>query len=213
MVGGTILYLLTSIFGYQAWKMKIIGLPPGPIMEFCLYLGSMGLAVPVAVRNTYRSYRDGTGKMRPFLEAVRPLVSFLVALVLFMLWATYSHNNILEADPRLFFYLSGTLCANLSCRLIVSQMSNTRCELMNILLLPLALAVAICLFIPGLPSTSELTVLYLLSVLFTGFHVHYGVCVVSEMSTHLRIDPLRIKNHGDVRTPPTKREWYDWTRP
>jgi len=206
MVGGTILYLLTSIFGYQAWKMKIIGLPPGPIMEFCLYLGSMGLAVPVAVRNTYRSYRDGTGKMRPFLEAVRPLVSFLVALVLFMLWATYSHNNILEADPRLFFYLSGTLCANLSCRLIVSQMSNTRCELMNILLLPLALAVAICLFIPGLPSTSELTVLYLLSVLFTGFHVHYGVCVVSEMSTHLRIDPLRIKNHGDVRTPPTKRE-------
>ena len=45
--------------------------------------------------------------MRPFLEAVRPLVSFLVALVLFMIWATYSPNNILEADPRLFFYLSG----------------------------------------------------------------------------------------------------------
>ena len=54
MVGGTILYLLTSIFGYGAWKKTIFGLPPGPIMEFCLYLGSMGLAVPVAVRNTYR---------------------------------------------------------------------------------------------------------------------------------------------------------------
>ena len=97
--------------------------------------------------------------------------------------------------------LIGTLCANLSCRLIVSQMSNTRCELINILLYPLTLAVTICLFTPGggLPSTSELTVLYLLAVSFTGFHVHYGICVVSEMSTHLRIDPLRIKNHGDVR--------------
>jgi len=205
MVGGTILYLLTSIFGYQAWKKTIFGLPPGPIMEFCLYLGSMGLAVPVAVRNTYRSYRDGTGKMRPFLEAIRPLVSFLVAFTLFMIWATYSPNKILEEDPRLFFYLSGTLCANLSCRLIVSQMSSTRCELINILLYPLAFAVAICLFIPG-GSTSELTILYILAVSFTVFHVHYGICVVSEMSTHLRIDPLRIKNHGDVKILPTNEE-------
>ena len=205
MVGGTILYLLTSIFGYQAWKKTIFGLPPGPIMEFCLYLGSMGLAVPVAVRNTYRSYRDGTGKMRPFLEAIRPLVSFLVAFTLFMIWATYSPNKILEEDPRLFFYLSGTLCANLSCRLIVSQMSSTRCELINILLYPLAFAVAICLFIPG-GSTSELTILYILAVSFTVFHLHYGICVVSEMSTHLRIDPLRIKNHGDVKILPTNEE-------
>ena len=205
MVGGTILYLLTSIFGYQAWKKTVFGLPPGPIMEFCLYLGSMGLAVPVAVRNTYRSYRDGTGKMRPFLEAIRPLVSFLVAFTLFMIWATYSPNKILEEDPRLFFYLSGTLCANLSCRLIVSQMSSTRCELINILLYPLAFAVAICLFIPG-GSTSELTILYILAVSFTVFHLHYGICVVSEMSTHLRIDPLRIKNHGDVKILPTNEE-------
>ena len=118
MVGGTILYALTSIFGYATWKVSILGLPPGPIMEFCLYLGSMGLAVPVAIRNTYRSYRDGTGKMRPFLEAVRPLISFLVALMLFMSWALASPNDILEKDPRMYFYVSGTVCANLSCRLI-----------------------------------------------------------------------------------------------
>ena len=97
----------------------------------------------------------------------------------------------------MFFYVSGTLCANLSCTLIVSQMSNTRCELINILLVPLALAVALCLFIPGLLSTSELTILYMLSLVFTSFHIHYGICVVSEMSTHLNIEPLRIKNSYD----------------
>ena len=58
----------------------------------------------------------------------------------------------------MFFYVSGTLCANLSANLIVSQMSNTRCELINILLVPLALAVALCLFIPGLPSTSGMAI-------------------------------------------------------
>merc|ERR1712008_252138 len=146
-----------------------LGFSLGSIFEFCLYLGFMGMAVPVAIRNTYKSYRDGTGKMRPFMEAVRPLVSFLIALVLFMFWATYSPNSILEADPRMFFYVSATL--------IVSQMSNTRCELINILLVPSAIAVALCLFIPGLPSTSELTILYMLSLVFTGFHIHYGVCV------------------------------------
>ena len=126
-----------------------------------------------------------------------PIVSFLIALVLFMFWATYSPNNILQADTRMFFYVSGTLCANLSCTLIVSQMSNTRCELINILLVPLALAVALCLFIPGLLSTSELSILYMLSLVFTVFHIHYGICVVSEMSTHLNIEPLRIKNSYD----------------
>ena len=74
MVGGTILYALTSIFGYQAWKIEMpLGFTLGSTFEFCLYLGSMGMSVPVAVRNTYKSYRDGTGKMRPFMEAVRPL--------------------------------------------------------------------------------------------------------------------------------------------
>ena len=126
-----------------------------------------------------------------------PIVSFLIALVLFMFWATYSPNNILEADTRMFFYVSGTLCANLSCTLIVSQMSNTRCELINILLVPLAIAVGLCLFIPGLLSTSELTILYMLSLVLTVFHIHYGICVVSEMSTHLNIEPLRIKNSYD----------------
>ena len=74
MVGGTILYALTSIFGYQAWKIEMpLGFTLGSTFEFCLYLGSMGMSVPVAIRNTYKSYRDGTGKMRPFMEAVRPL--------------------------------------------------------------------------------------------------------------------------------------------
>ena len=187
------LYLLTSILGYEAWKFHLVGgIEPGPILELCLYAGSLGLALPVALRNTYRSYRDGTGKMRPFLEAVRPLVSFMIAMALFVFWGAKSPTDILIKDPRLFFYASGTLCANLSCRLIVSQMSNTRCELINGLLWPLALAVAVSTLIPGVP---ELTVLYLLSALLTVFHVHYGICVVGEMSWHLHITPFSIKNN------------------
>lgn len=78
-------------------------------------------------------------------------------------------------------------------------MSNTRCELINWMIVPLVAAVGFCLLIPELSSTSELNILYLFTFIITVLHVHYGVCVVLEMSRHLRIDPLRIKDHGEVR--------------
>lgn len=55
MVGGTVLYGLTSIFGYEAWKVKLPGgYSCGPLLEFFLYFGTFGLAIPVALRNIFR---------------------------------------------------------------------------------------------------------------------------------------------------------------
>ena len=41
--------------------------------------------------------------------------------------------------------------------------------------------------------------LYLLAIVYTIFHIHYGVCVVIQMANHLKIDAFRIKDFGDVR--------------
>ena len=157
MVGGSGLYLLTSILGYEYWKVKLPGdNSVGPLLEFILYLFTFGLAFPMALKNIYDSYRNKTGKMRPFLEAIRPMISFTVAFVICMVWMVRSPNNILRQDVRAFFFMSGTLYANMSCRLIVAQMSSTRCEFLNYLLAPLALATAICTLTPGLSVTFEL---------------------------------------------------------
>jgi ethanolaminephosphotransferase len=138
--------------------------------------------------------------MRPFLEAVRPMVSILIAMVLCIVWALASPNQVLQrGDTRIFFYVTGTLCANLSCRLIVAQMSSTRCELINMFIYPLFGAVCSSLLIPGLPKEAEMFMLYLLAVGFTIFHLHYGVCVVLQMASHLRIDAFSIKDQGNVR--------------
>jgi ethanolaminephosphotransferase len=61
--------------------------------------------------------------MRPCGEAIRPLVSFFLALAICLVWVVYSKNDILDADVRCFFFMSGTLYANMSCRLIVAQVS------------------------------------------------------------------------------------------
>ena len=34
------------------------GVYPGPVLESLVYLGNVGLTLPIALRNIYRSYRD-----------------------------------------------------------------------------------------------------------------------------------------------------------
>ena len=40
-------------------------------------------------------------------------------MILCFIWVIGSPNQVLIKDTRIFFYVTGTLCANLSCRLIV----------------------------------------------------------------------------------------------
>ena len=200
MVGGTLLYLLTSVVGYGFWKVHLpLGLSPGSILALSLFAGTFLLSLPTTLVNMYKSYRLKTGKMRPIGEAIRPLVSFFLAFALCQLWVVNSRNGILEADVRCFFFMSGTLYANMSCRLIVAQMTNTRCELVNVLIYPLALAVAVSLLVPGFPREAELAVVYLLTAGLTLAHLHYAVCVVIQMCGHLKIKCFQIKNFGEER--------------
>lgn len=57
-------------------------------------------------------------------------------------------------------------------------MSNTRCQPLNWMLLPLAVVVFVVLY--GLAPNNETILLYTLTAVITVAHIHYGVCVVSE---------------------------------
>lgn len=69
-----------------------------------------------------------------------------------------------------------SFCSSFQCRLIVCQMSSTRCQPLNWMLLPLALVVLVVT--SGLMPESETFLLYLLTSLITLAHIHYGVSVV-----------------------------------
>jgi ethanolaminephosphotransferase len=127
MVGGTLLYLITSIVGYSFWKVHLpLGLTPGAVLALSLFAGTYLFSLPTTLLNIYKSYRQKTGKMRPVHEALRPLFSFALAFVLCEVWVANSKNGILEADVRCFFFMSGTLYANMSSRLIVAQVRVAR---------------------------------------------------------------------------------------
>ena len=194
MAGGALLYIITAIVGVETYKVHLPGgLNAAYVVEIAIYIGTFLLTIPVSLRNTYLSYTEGTGKMRPFMEAVRPLMSLIVQAILCWMWALLSKNNIVETDPRCFYYMSGTLYSNIVARLIVAQMSGTRCELLSPGLIPLAASVAISLVIPGLPKIGELVILYMLTALLTMCHLHYAVCVLSQLCQHLNITFFTIK--------------------
>ena len=84
-------------------------------------------------------------------------------MTLFFIWACLSPNNILDQDPRCMFYLTGTVFANICCKLIIAQMSNTRSELLSVILVPTLVAVALAVMVPGLSQTTELFIMYSLT--------------------------------------------------
>lgn len=142
--------------------------------------------------------------MRPILEAVRPLFAFLWLFVITLIWSLYSRNGIINLEPRILFLLFGTLFSNiavsaiptskkrplnssfLQSRLIVAQMSDTRCDAFNILMWPLVATVAISCF-PwykqlwgvDIAADTERWIVQALTIFVTIAHIHYGQGVVS----------------------------------
>ncbi|XP_072938549.1 ethanolaminephosphotransferase 1 [Epargyreus clarus] len=192
MIGSCLLLLVTSAVGPRAWHVPLPGgLAPGVAFELVLYFSAMITSQTVILWNIYKSYRDKTGKMRPFMEAVRPLVPLAAFFAVSSLWALYSPNDIINTAPRLFYILTGTIFSNINCRLIVSQMSDTRCEAWNGLVALSALAAGAAL--RGLPPAAERRLLAALAALATLAHLRYGAGVVREMCEHFGISCFRIK--------------------
>lgn len=172
------------------------------LIYFCFFsVCSYLFSVPVAFYNVYTCK---TAKQPNLWESIRPLISLVILFLISTLWAIFSPNKILETDPRTFYFLVGVLFSNIAvsigiklclfsnnrfvfkqCRLIVSQMSSTRCELFNLLLIPVAFTAMSSIFwnLQGY----ELLLLRLITLATTLFHIHYAICVVRQMCEHFGI--------------------------
>lgn len=72
-----------------------------------------------------RSYRDGTGHNRTFIEAIRPLISPVILFASSTWWAYSSPNQILAKQPRIFFSAVGATFSNIAVRKSIA--SSNRC--------------------------------------------------------------------------------------
>lgn len=204
MKGSTLLFLITWFGTFEFWKRSLpYGIPLGYALEAALHFAALS-SVPMVVVNIYNSYKYKTGKMRPLAEAARPFFPFLIYLTLFMYWAFKSPNNVIELDTRAVYLLAGTIFSNISvsgvistrhalqcklnmivcflfqCRLIVAQMSNTRCEAVHWMTPIIVLSIIISFVIPLL----ERPLVYLLVIFSSLAHWHYGAKVVRNVAVY-----------------------------
>ena len=104
--------LTLQIWGHEIWHFVLPGnISAGRMFEMILYVSSTASNIPVVFYNIYTSYRDRTGYMRPFREAVRPLISMMLLFSLSLVWVLKS--PILNLDPRAVYFLIGTIFSNI----------------------------------------------------------------------------------------------------
>ncbi|VVD00043.1 ethanolaminephosphotransferase 1-like [Leptidea sinapis] len=192
MWASTFFFLWTGVKGTAFYKRYIFGsYTLANAFEWAIYGTGVLTNLPVALYNIQQSYKLRTGKMRSPLEAMRPLWSILTIFLASALWI---HNSsVVQLQPRLVFLMIGTVFSNVACRLIVSQMSNQRCEALNWLLWPLSAGVLTSILFPSY----EMTTFYLVTLLCVASHLHYGTCVVRQMCDHFRISCFHIKMRSD----------------
>ncbi|XP_055685158.1 ethanolaminephosphotransferase 1 isoform X1 [Lutzomyia longipalpis] len=203
MWGVTIVLTLTCCIGPWIWREPILNMySPADAFFALLVISAIVTNYPIIIRNIYRSYKDRTGKMRPFLEAIRPLMPLTGLFAISHFWMVFSINNIITLDPRMLFVCFGTIFSNISCRLIVAQMSDTRTDCWNSLLWLLLLVTGVSTF-PfysnfhvDFSANIELAIVYIITGISTVAHIHYGTCVVREMCHHFNIKCFQISRHS-----------------
>ncbi|XP_067623913.1 ethanolaminephosphotransferase 1 isoform X2 [Eurosta solidaginis] len=211
MWGVTFVLFLTTLVGPQIWHARpFLNLRMATFFEIVLGGSPIVSSHPVIIKNIYLSYKNKTGKMRPFMEAARPLFPFLWLFAITTFWCFFSRNNIIDLSPRILFVLFGTLFSNIACRLIVAQMSDTRCDGFNLLMWPLLASVGACCFpwykqLVGadISADMECWIVQALTIFVTVAHLHYGQGVVCEMCDHFGIRCFKIKKTeatGNVTT-------------
>uniref|UniRef100_A0A669Q7M0 Ethanolaminephosphotransferase 1 n=1 Tax=Phasianus colchicus TaxID=9054 RepID=A0A669Q7M0_PHACC len=136
----SIVYIVTAIVGVEAWYAPFLfNFLYRDLFTTMIIACALTVTLPMSLYNFYKAYKNNTLKHHSVYEIMLPLVSPVLLFVLCTSWIFVSPMDILEVHPRLFYFMVGTAFANISCQLIVCQMSSTRCQPLNWMLLPIAL--------------------------------------------------------------------------
>ncbi|XP_073439849.1 ethanolaminephosphotransferase 1-like isoform X1 [Dendrobates tinctorius] len=188
----TLVYILTAIVGVETFHKPVF--PHVYMTDFLItfLVGcSILIALPQTLFNIAVAYRQKTLLKDSAYEALLPLYSPSLLFILITIWIVFSPCKILDKQPRLFLWLVGVLFSNVTCRVIICQMSNTRSEVFCWLLWPLSLLVGLA--VSGcLGSLEELT-FFAFTAFATAAHIHYGVCVGKQLSKHFHIYVFSLK--------------------
>uniref|UniRef100_A0A9J2PQA6 Ethanolaminephosphotransferase 1 n=1 Tax=Ascaris lumbricoides TaxID=6252 RepID=A0A9J2PQA6_ASCLU len=186
-------YLLTYFVEYEFYKFYVF---KSVTFAVCFEAGFYVVCIISLIMSIYNmcvSYLvDKTARQENLYEACLPMFSSIVLFAASLCWAKYSPSNIIDRDPRIFFWTMGTVFSNIACHLIIAQMTQTRADPFN-LLLCVYCAVAFVSLFGHVGAHTELFLLRLLAVAVTLAHLHYGICLVRQLCNHFNIEAFSLR--------------------
>uniref|UniRef100_A0A3Q2ZH57 Ethanolaminephosphotransferase 1 n=1 Tax=Kryptolebias marmoratus TaxID=37003 RepID=A0A3Q2ZH57_KRYMA len=186
----SLVYLVTAVVGVETWYQPAVWSFLYRDLFIFMIVGECSLVSPSLFGHLFRAHRSNTLKHSSLYEALLPFLSPVLLFLLSTAWVVFSPSNILDLQPRIYYLMVGTAFANVTCKLIVCQMSNTRCQPLNWMLLPMTAVVLLA--VTGVLS-NETTLLYLWTAAVILAHIHYGISVVQQLSGHFNIFAFSLK--------------------
>lgn len=121
--------LATYWKSYTIWKciVPFIGLPCSQLFELILYFSIIS-TLPTPLYNIYTARQKGTSKYSEMQDIARPL--FPVSLLFFVsiAWASFSKTDIINQDPRVYFFVVGTVFSNISVSIVSRRVTVIDCS-------------------------------------------------------------------------------------
>ncbi|XP_057314449.1 ethanolaminephosphotransferase 1-like [Hydractinia symbiolongicarpus] len=183
-------YLLTYIYGPELWRMTFYGgtLTFPLMLKSVLYFLVTVFCIPMSLINQIKARQEKPEDCVSITEGFMPLVSLGSVTLLHLVYGYVSIESIVDTQPRLFLIAYGILYANITCRLIIAQMSGEQCERFNILAYPLFPMIALSTL--GVASDYKMLVCYV--TFLSVAHIHYGIAVVRQLSDHLNVYSFKV---------------------
>lgn len=187
-----ICYIISATSGTNFfYETKIIGFTLVQILKFTMYAGSV-FTIMISIKNVIDVWRNGSCKQSNLFESFRPWSPLVISMLVMYLWIyCLTPYKLMEYEQRIALALTGIVFANIACRLVVVQMSSTRADLLNPLLIPILFGS----MFDGLLHYVYLARINFKIVFLVCFimHLHYGIGVVRGLANYLNIFIFKIK--------------------
>ncbi|NWW39743.1 EPT1 Ethanolaminephosphotransferase, partial [Panurus biarmicus] len=123
----SIVYIVTAFVGVEAWYAPFLfNFLYRDLFTAMIIACALTVTLPMSLYNFYKAYKNNTLKHHSVYEILLPLVSPVLLFLLCTTWIFLSPTDILEVQPRLFYFMVGTAFANISVRASALCLRNWR---------------------------------------------------------------------------------------
>ncbi|KJE88503.1 hypothetical protein CAOG_08392 [Capsaspora owczarzaki ATCC 30864] len=188
----TSVYLLAGLFGTQFFTAPLLDLSAlheswTQVSILHIFIVTSYVSILMQPIQSVINIVSAPKRLHGFVDGFMPLVPLIAMFAFFTFWAYASPANLLVSNGRVLLTALGLAFSNLTCQLIVSQMTSQIHRSNNLILAPLPFIAGAIYWGFVVSPAVDTWVLYGYTLFAALLHVSYGVNLVQTICQHINI--------------------------